>query len=63
MEDYRQYNHLVQEGTKKLIEWFGKSMFVDLFVKGALPATTTPTELLTHLCTTYSQGRDNRRYI
>ena len=63
METYRMYNHLVQEGKTKLIAWFGKPMFVDLFKDGLLPNTLTPKELLAHLETTYSQGRDYRRHM
>ena len=63
MEAYKLYHHLVQEGQVRLIEWFGKSMFVDMYENEMLPATTTPTDLLGHLTATYSQGRDNRRYM
>ena len=63
MDMYRVYHHLVQEGNSKLIEWFGEPMFVDLYVDGLLPAASTPTELLSHLEATYSQGHDLRRHM
>ena len=63
MEAYRIYNHLVHEGRAKTIAWFGKEMFVDLHVDGILPPTITPAELIEHLESTYSQGRDNRRHM
>ena len=63
LNDYTRYNHLVQAGKSKLIEWFGKEMFLDLYVDGLLPITTTPKELLAHLEKTYSKSRDRRRYM
>ena len=63
MDTYRMYKHLMHEGCLKIIEWFGKPMFVDLYVNDMLPVTTTPTELIEHLRETYCQGRDNRRYM
>ena len=57
------YNHLIQEGKAKIIEWFGKPMFVDLQVNGLLPSTKTPNDLLEHLTKTYAQGRAHRRYL
>ena len=63
MEAYRLYTHLVQEGRRKVLGWFGKAMFVDLYEDDMLPPTITPTELIEHLARTYSQGRDNRRHM
>ena len=63
MQEYTMYNHLVQEGKAKLIEWFGKELFVDLFVDGLLPNTATPKELIGHLTTTYAKFSNNRRYM
>ena len=63
MDMYKLYIHLVQEGRIKLIEWFGKPMFMDLYVDELLPASITPRELLTHLSDTYALGADNRRYM
>jgi hypothetical protein len=63
MEMYRHYHHLVQKGRNKLIEWFGKSMFMDLYVNELLPASITPKDLLQHLTDTYALGADNRRYM
>lgn len=59
-QEYKLYHHLVQEGKKKLLEWFGKSMFHDLWEKGALPVTRTPRDLLEHLEQTYGTPRDYR---
>ena len=63
MEAYRLYAHLVNEGRSKLIKWFGKSMFVDLYKNEMLPVTTTPRDMLDHLTKTYAQTRDNRRHM
>ena len=57
------YNHLVQEGKAKLVEWFGKEMFVDLHRDGVLPNTKTPKELVEHLNKTYALPRDYRRHM
>ena len=43
--EYTLYHHLLQEGKAKIIQWFGKELFVDLFVDGLLPTTVTPKEL------------------
>ena len=44
------HHHSVQEGTDKLVAWFGKAMFLDLCEDGEeLDAGATPTELLKHL--------------
>jgi hypothetical protein len=63
LETYKLYHHLVQEGKAKIITWFGKAMFVDLYEDDLLPANITPVQLLDHLGTTYSQGRDYRRHM
>ena len=47
----------------KLMEWFGKAMFVDLYVRGLLPTKITPRQLLEPLSTTYAQGRDIRAHM
>lgn len=60
MKDFREYNHMVLEGATQITEWFGESMFADLFLNGALPATTTPRELLDHLSATYATESDRR---
>ena len=39
-DSYRTYHHLLQEGKRYLVEWFGKAMFSDLHVDGSLPVTT-----------------------
>ena len=57
---YGMYKHLCQEGKAKITEWFGKEMFVDLFVKGVLPPNVTPKELLEHIATTYATPHSNR---
>ena len=49
MERYELYNHLMQQGKTKLLEWFGEAVFNDLCVYGVIPVTTTPKELLAHL--------------
>jgi hypothetical protein len=63
MELFRLYSHLVQEGQEKLVDWFGREMFVDLHAEGALPTTTAPREMLDHLADTYAQASDCRRYL
>jgi len=63
MEDYRLYNHLVQEGQEKLVRWFGREMFVDLHEEGTLPVTTTPRAMIDHLAGTYAQAGDYRRHM
>jgi len=37
MKDFTLYNHLVQEGATKIIEWFGKALFMDLYEDEILP--------------------------
>ena len=63
LQKYTLYNHLVHAGKAKLLEWFGKPLFVDLFVNGMLPTARTPKELITHLEATYANTRDYRRFI
>jgi hypothetical protein len=63
LETYKLYHHLAQEGNRKLLEWFGKAMFVDLYVRGKLPAAMTPSEMLDHLASTYAQSKDYRRHM
>ena len=63
LQEYTLYHHLVQEGKAKIIEWFGKELFVDLFVDGLLPTTITPRELLTHLSSTYGLTIDYRKHM
>ena len=63
MNEFKLYSHLVQEGKAKLIEWFGESMFVDLYIDEMLPTKITPRELLEHLTATYAKSADNRRYM
>ena len=60
---HRVYMHMVQEGKRKLLEWFGKSMFVDLHVNKALPTSTTPREMLEHLKKTYAKPRHYRQHM
>ena len=60
---HRVYMHLVVEGRKKLIEWFGKPMFVDMHVNKALPASTTPKAMLEHLAGTYAKPRHYRQHM
>ena len=57
---YKMYKHLAQEGRKKIVDWFGKAMFLDLFRDGALRPTVTPVELLEHIATTYATPNANR---
>ena len=63
MSTFKLYNHLMQEGTRKITEWFGKAMFEDLHKNGILPNTVTAMELLEHLELTYAQSYDQRRYL
>jgi hypothetical protein len=63
LRDFTVYNHLMQEGKGKIIEWFGKAYFVDLHVNGLLPPDVTPRKLLQHLSDTYAQPRDHRRHM
>ena len=52
-------HHLVQEGNKKLIAWFGKAMFLDKCDQdGQLDADVTPLELLDHLEATHATSAD-----
>jgi len=60
---YRTYAYLVEAGTKKLIEWFGKDMFESHFVKGFLPAHVTPRDLLEHLTEIYAKPEYNHLYM
>ena len=60
---YATYKHLCQEGKAKITEWFGKEMFVDLFIKDILPPTVTPKELLKHVAMTYATPHSNRLYM
>ena len=60
---HRVYMHVVLEGKKKLIEWFGKSMFVDMHVNKALPTSTTPRDMLEHLEKTYAKPRHYRQHM
>ena len=62
-ELHRVYMHMVLEGKHKLLEWFGKSMFVDLHVNKALPALTTPRQMLEHLEQTYAKPRHYRQHM
>ena len=57
---YNMYKHLTQEGKIKLMTWFGKEMFVDLFKKGILPPAKTPNDLLAHISSTYATPSANR---
>ena len=59
-EAFNLYHHLVQEGKTKLVEWFGKAMFVDLHRKGSLPTDITPRAMLEHLEVTYGTAKDYR---
>ena len=63
MTAFKEYNHLMQEGRMKLITWFGRAMFNDLYKNDMLPPAVTPRELLEHLAETYSQGTDNRHHM
>ena len=63
LEKWTLYQHLIQEGKNKLISWFGKEMFLDLFHNGLLPTRKTPKDLLQHLTDTYALPRDNRQYL
>ena len=57
---YTMYKHLMQEGKTKIMMWFGKEMFVDLFVNGVLPPRVTAQELLSHIAETYATPQANR---
>ena len=57
---YTMYKHLAQEGRTKIMEWFGKAMFHDLFKNDALPPTVTPSDLLAHIEATYATPSANR---
>ncbi len=63
MNEYKVYNHLVQEGRNTIIEWFGKAMFLDLYVDRQLPIDKTPRDLLEYLASTYATPRTNRQYM
>ena len=53
-EEYATYKHLANLGIKKLIEWFGKAVFSDLHLDGALPPDVTPKKMLEHIEDTYA---------
>ena len=57
---YAMYRHLVHEGKTKIMTWFGKERFVDLFVDGLLPPRVTAQELLEHISETYATPQANR---
>ena len=58
MKEYRVYTHLIKEGTKQIVEWFGKDIFLALCKRsGALPVGVTPAELLVYLEKRLSKGR------
>ena len=61
IEAYRLYHHLLIEGQKVLVDWFGAARFCDMHQNGILPPTTTPNEMLEHLKLTYGTPRDYRR--
>ncbi len=63
MKEYKEYTNLMHDGRKKLIEWFGKDMFLDLYVNKQLPVHITPRELLDYLAKTYANPRTNRQYM
>ncbi len=60
LEQYKLYNHMMQQGKAKLLEWFGDAVFDDLCLYGAIPATTTPKELLAHLVASIEDDPDLR---
>ena len=55
--------HLAVEGRKKLIKWFGKSMFVDMHANEALLANTTPRAMLEHLESTCAEPQHCRQHM
>ena len=57
---YNIYKHLVLEGRRKIMEWFGQEMFYDLFVNEALPPHVTPKDLLGHIASIYATPNANR---
>lgn len=60
MREYEKYKHLMQETKAKIIEWFTKPMFVDLWERGRLPHWVTAKELLAHISDTYAPDIDCR---
>jgi len=63
LNEFTMYHHLAQQGKAKIVEWFGESMFVDLYVNGMLPTTKTPKDLLQHISKTYAKGREHRTHL
>ena len=55
--------HVVLEGKQKLVNWFGKSMFVDMHVNKSLPALTTPRMILEHLKGTHAKPCHHRQHV
>ena len=47
LDKWTLYQHLIQEGKSKIMEWFDKAMFLDLFKNGLLPTGKTPPDIPT----------------
>ena len=47
--------HLASEAKKKIVEWFGEKMFVDIHKKGLIPPEKTIKDLMEHLEQTHAQ--------
>ena len=60
---YSTYKHLCQEGKAKILEWFGKDVFLDLLKDGVLPPSVTPNEMLEHIENVYATPQNNRVYM
>lgn len=61
LQDYELYRDLAKQGVKKILEWFGKEVFCDLFEdESELPPDITPRELIDHIKTTYADESKER---
>ena len=63
LKDHTLYGDLVRLGKAKLIEWFGDSVFRDLYVDQMLPIKVTPRDMFEHIAKTYANPRDNRAHM
>ena len=65
LRDYERYKTLAKQGVKKILEWFGKSVFYDLFERGTneLPPDITPRKLIEHLKEAYGDESKERECV
>ena len=49
--------------SDKILEWFGKDVFLDLLKDGVLPPSVTPRKMLEHVSATYATAYSNRMHM